>query len=174
LNLFGFHTGAYAGKLGAGLPRGGPLLRCCLAGGPVAGDEFEAGGSPAPTPGPTGRPSTADGCENDDAWYTKKSSRDCDWVKKKNKKKDWEKKAAKKNCKKKSDDGTKAFDACGCDACDKSRFEDADQSAADVAIIVPCALAGALLVSAVALLLRRRLLKTLQHRRCSMPVVDRP
>jgi len=121
--------------------------------------------SEAPTMAPTK-------CENDDAWYTKKSSRDCDWVKKKNKKKDWEKKAAKKNCKKKSDDGTKAFDACGCDACDKSRFEDADQSAAGVAIIVPCALAGAFLAGAVALLLCRRLVKTRQHRRCSMPMVS--
>ena len=64
------------------------------------------------------------------------------------------------------------YPMCGCDACDKSRFEDADQSAANVAIIVPCALAGALLVGAITLLLRRRLLKTLQHRRCSMPVVS--
>ena len=111
-------------------------------------------------------------CENDDEWYTKKSKRDCNWVERKNVKKDWDKKKANKNCKKKSDDGTKAFDACGCDACDKSRFEDADQSAANVAIIVPCALAGVLLVGAAALLLRRRLVKTLQHRRCSMPVVS--
>ena len=58
-----------------------------------------------------------------------------------------------------------------CCACEGGTMK-GKTSEGSVEIIVPCVVGGVLLLGGIAILMRRRVLKALQHRRSSMPVIS--
>jgi len=141
----------------------------------VPGEAGPGNPSPAPTPAPSPAPSPAPttSCADSASWHRAgKPTQDCDWVERKNEKKDWKKKKVKRLCKKANDDGVRASEDCACSACDMDRVGGGGSSEGSVEIIVPCVVGGVLLLGGIAILMRRRVLKALQHRRASMPEIS--